>query len=141
MTDTKSSVDTIRAAVIHPSREVQFIDLERDSLEARQEIVGGDIQGICVQHDEDGSTVAVGYINEEGKYQGCAYNPLATLLMHPHITADDFMVGPLIVIGPPGGEDGEDTDLPERTADVLRSLGAMSEEELSAHLASIGRLS
>ena len=68
------------------------------------------------------STGMTGYVNEEGKLKNLPLNPLATYIcnkMSVGLSFSDYIVGPMVCVGPVDSE-GEDTDLSsEMIAEVI----------------------
>jgi hypothetical protein len=96
--------------VIDPEGHVTVTSI--DGLPMMQHIVGGYIE---LRTTPAGNSM---YLNEEGKLKMLPYNPLATALSG---LQGDFIVGTVLLLGPPDGE-GDDTDLPQDVIDALRSI-------------------
>jgi hypothetical protein len=117
---------TIRAAVVRPDDSIEFVEIGRDSLEDRQKLVGGDIEGVMVSWEPPVN----GYLSANGKYNGAGYNRLATLVLADCISSDDYIAGPLLLVGP-YTRTGNDTDLPKRMEAKLKLLSQTSQGEPS----------
>lgn len=58
------------------------------------------------------------YLDEEGKFNGAAFNLIATELYGAH---DDVIMGDVLLLGPPTME-GRDTSLPHEIAKIIESI-------------------
>lgn len=105
-------------AVLIDKGDVKFIDGDFNRLSELQEIVGGMIEMLPFSPPASGAHC---YINEEGKLIGLPLNELATLLMRDIISYDDFIVGPMVVLGSDdfGGEDDVPNDAVQYIQQVL----------------------
>lgn len=67
-----------------------------------------------------------GYIDDEGKFEGKAVNPVATSLLHALGTLDprDFIAGDLLILGRNGSGEG---DVTGRWVHWARRMGAMAD--------------
>lgn len=96
-----------KALVIHPAARAFIVDLmDADStLSALQQLVGGYIEGV------PGIAGTDGYINENGKLDGSAFNEAATKLMHAEglLLPRDWVAGSLVLVGT--DDDGETVGL------------------------------
>ena len=101
--------------VIHPDGVLEQYH-DKPTLEQLQEAVGGDIEEVPV-HSKRFTALA----NEEGKLKGLPFNPYATGILKP---VGDFLVGPVVFIGPPDRK-GNSTRLTFDVAnDLLTVMGA-----------------
>jgi hypothetical protein len=67
------------------------------------------------------------YLNEDGKQQGLVENIVATRLARDAgLPADDYIVGPAVVVGPPD-EAGYDTSVPKTVIRYVEQLGCRIE--------------
>lgn len=78
----------------------------------------------------DGSVTL--YIDEDGKGKGLPINLLATAFWThvggaEHVLHGDFLVGPVVVVGPPDAE-GDDRPIPPAVTDLLVGLWMLSLE-------------
>jgi hypothetical protein len=105
----------IKALVIQPDGRIEHTTLS--SYDDYNKAVGGWIEALQLGPN------ASGYINEEGKLIGLPRNDKATKLCHARksIFPTDFIVGPLLVVGPLDSE-GNDTDLSDEVAKVITFL-------------------
>jgi hypothetical protein len=74
--------------------------------------VGGWIEAVA-GGDAELNAMWVAYVNEEGKLHGLPPNPIAEKWMRSHgvgLRFDDYIVGPVVFVGPPD-EEGDDTTL------------------------------
>ena len=81
--------------VINPDFTTEV--LEDPTLTDLQNAVKGSIEGVSLRNGDSA------YINEEGKLQALELNLAASLLFENNM--DDFIVGPMIIVGKLAGED------------------------------------
>lgn len=81
-----------------------------------QKRVGGYIE--LIPQDRDDVTV---YCNEQGKIEGLAPNPRATVAFGRYLQEGDLLVGPVIITGH-DPETGDLTDLPEDVQETFRLI-------------------
>lgn len=122
----------MQAAII-PADVAQPIRFEEiDPVTALASLVGGDIELVGLR------AYAMNlYINELGKHEGLSKNPRATVLCHwaEAISADDYIVGDAVVLGPIDSDKGEDTGLADVQQEWLAALDAQlgSKGQESSH--------
>ena len=107
------TVIAIPASLQEPLRTVT---LEDDRLSVYQELVGGPIQALDLQHPP-----ASFYVNGEGKLRGLGFNQRATALAWAHnelLRGQDVIVGPAVLHGPVG-PNGKSTSAPDELTDLL----------------------
>lgn len=108
---------TVSAAILHSdgTAEAQVIDPDEIG-----DILGGWLEVIAPSSDPHGDWNA--FCDEEGKLKGLPLNAQATTLltgMGWRRMGGDFLVGTVVLVGPPNGQ-GESTDLaPETLQHVL----------------------
>lgn len=90
------------------SQPIRFEEIEAETLQTLQTLVGGDIQAVGLR--------AVGmnmYVNENGKPEGLPVNFRATFLCHEvnAIFPHDYISGDAVFLGPVDEDEGEDTSL------------------------------
>lgn len=114
---------TIDVLVIEPGEWRARRETITPSLDEFQRLVGGYIEGLPLVGSVDS------YINEEGKYNGCQRNEAADQLVRKALTKDgrrlmlgDYIVGPLVLIGPPDDE-GDTTSVTAEAEQLLAEVG------------------
>lgn len=107
----------MRAAII-PADSTSPVRIEdiKPGYKELQSLVGGSVQVVGIR-----KLGAWMYLDEDGKMKpGTEFNPRATKLsvgcIHPH----DFIVGDVVLMGPPNNQ-GEDTDLPDDAVAALEA--------------------
>lgn len=93
-----------KALIIQPDGTGAVEDFDANDYPTLSRKVGGMIEAVMVD-----DTVHA-YVNEEGKLQGLAPNPIATLLTGVHRWGD-FIVGPAVFLS--SNPDGTEADLPD----------------------------
>jgi hypothetical protein len=100
----------MKAVLVRPGNEPELVEVDdADRLGGLQKLVGGFIEAIA--SDDDPSWT--GYVNEDGKTDGLAENPVGTRLAKTVGWAGfqgDYLVGPVVFVGGMT-EDGDDTDV------------------------------
>jgi len=117
----------LKAIIINPDSTWQ-VNLIESGLNSLQTLVGGYIEAVST---DDGTTI---FINEEGKLDGLADNPLATALwwtLAPHMTGMDYLVGTAVVLGPVDDE-GDETGV---TSDTIKAFADVAIGEVGMRLA------
>lgn len=111
---------TVRALVSRPGEEHLTLTRVNRRLESWQALVGGDIEHLAL------SPFVGAYVNENGKAEALAINERGDFLVNlllaaggRHLMPGDYIVGPVVFIGPPDDQ-GWDTDVPEELLDSLR---------------------
>jgi len=95
----------------------KLVDIEADWREFSK-IVGGYIEGVDFPV---AGTVA--YINEEGKLHDLPPNLLATAAVSGRLRSDDYIAGPMIVVGVRGSEEVGLTE--EQAVEVIELLSSI----------------
>ena len=111
------------ALVLHPNGSVE--ETGSIGLEDLQNLVGGYIEGLPVPGRPD----MTAYINEAGKLDGLAMNPLATKLMSQSLFEGDWVSGSIVFCGF-DEESGEILPIPDDWAGML---GAWLEDDAPAN--------
>lgn len=95
-------MSTITGLVIATNGTVTELELPTSKAEmqtALENMVGGDVQAVDGYRFEYDITL---FVHEDGKGKGVEPNPLATVIMTdtvPSIRADDFIIGPMVMVG------------------------------------------
>lgn len=123
MTD---DTDTIKALVISVDGMCHLVDLpgsgSKNALGARQSIVGGMIEAVYFGPPGSDTRDGVMWINEEGKYTfgPDGYNGLATDLARHVLMVDDWIAGPIAIVG--DAEHGNEASVPSWVVETVRSF-------------------
>lgn len=106
-------------AAIIPGDISQPIRFEDIKAEALHDLVGGDIELRGIR-----PLSANMYLNENGKIEGLPLNFRATILCHTtrSISADDFIAGDAVLLGPIDDDEGADTGLSAEQVAFLEKL-------------------
>ena len=111
--------NAVTAIVIHADGNAETIEVVAD-LEALGEIVGGILEAIVPQVDTGYRWTA--YLNEEGKLEGLPHNfvadVIATMLGWAGRVGGDFLVGPVVFLGPIDAE-GDDTSIQDNVVEAI----------------------
>lgn len=110
----------VRALRIPVDPDEPMTEVQVDSLEDCQEIVGGYIEPVDIT--ELGITI---YVNEEGLLRQLPLNSRATFLWWyfvPEARQKAMLVGPTLVVGLPN-RSGESTDIPQGATELLLDPG------------------
>lgn len=110
------NVQPITYLVIEPKGPVSRIEGVLD-LPTVQRIVGGDFEPLPQPRGVDAIVLA----QQDGKSKGLEPNWSATSIEHSRLRPDDFVVGTVIVAGPPN-EDGDLTSLSADAEAAIRKL-------------------
>lgn len=98
---------TVTALIITGTSPVEVRRIE-PTLDALQELVGGDIEAVTLDKETHL------YIDDEGKFrENPVVNQVATALVerfHPGFSRRDVIMGTAVVLG--GTDDGEEADVP-----------------------------
>lgn len=116
---------SIRAIVIpaddeQPITELDLMAVKANTLDALQDLVGGDIQIIPYDHPK-----ITPVFNENGKNEGLPPNTRATVLLRGMLFPDDYIAGDMALTGT--SSDGDTIDLPPH----------MTEQVVGARIAAI----
>lgn len=107
----------MKGLLISPDETVKPVDIaDYDHL---HEVVGGFYELVSFTERADA------FVDEDGKSKRLPVNHLATFLtgrFQIGLRPDDYIVGPLVLLGPPDDE-GDSTDLPDDfSAEVLTAI-------------------
>lgn len=114
---------TLAALVIPTGEQPAYLSAIAPTLDAMQELVGGDIEALSIAAD------AVMYLNEVGKYAGLPVNANANkvvYLANPGLMPNDYIVGQVVLVGTLNAEgtfDGDDHPVPQSVLDLCRRAG------------------
>jgi hypothetical protein len=114
---------TLAALVIPTGEQPAYLSAIAPTLDAMQELVGGDIEALSIAAD------AVMYLNEVGKYAGLPVNANANkvvYLANPGLMPNDYIVGQVVLVGTLNAEgtfDGDDYPVPQSVLDLCRRAG------------------
>lgn len=114
----------IKGILLLPNGDWRDVELPEDpgyeGYKLLNELVGGWIEAVGLPN-------GVGYINEEGKILGMAYNMPATAIAKGNIAENDWIAGNMVVFGK-ADRFGEETDIPDDLARKCKSWKTQPEE-------------
>jgi hypothetical protein len=121
----------IKVLVVYPDSQTGHLKTIDPSLPVFNDLVGGFIEGLSFPENEVSA-----YLNEDGKTMGLPVNQYADALVrqllaseHRRLMPGDVIVGPVVFMGYPDHDTGEDTDVPTHLLALARSLGLDLKEE------------